>query len=174
MIIVSKLKLAFMHVPKTGGSSITAALMPYLGQPNGPTSGNGWQIPHHMQGYDMHSAFFHYKWEKPDDEWRTFAVVREPFDRMHSYYTNNKKPGQSFVEWLKESAESNVLRHRMSQFNLIQKDGQVGVDVVIPFENLSEGLATLGIQLPEKRINVGNRTREQMLAAYERSRKLLT
>lgn len=166
MIIVPKLKLAFMHVPKTGGSSITAALLPYLPNHSDVEVGVvGWQCKFHKEY--MHTPFNQLRWYKPDDEWRTFAVVRDPFDRMHSYYVDTgEKTGMTFLEWLKKAPGNN--RFQVApQYSLISRDGQVAMDVVIPYENLTEGLATLGIQLPEKRELDYGRTREQMLAAYE-------
>ena len=164
MIIVPKLKLAFMHVPKTGGSSITAALMPYLPDMGVEVGAVGWQCRFHKEY--MHTPFARLRWYKPDDEWKTFAVVREPFDRMHSYYCNRGDDNLSFVEWLQMAHDDDRFQV-LSQYAMLRKDGQVGVDVVIPYENLSEGLATLGLQLPEKRELDYGRTRGQMLAAYE-------
>tara|TARA_Y100000310_G_C20418275_1_gene685402 strand:+ start:635 stop:823 length:189 start_codon:yes stop_codon:yes gene_type:complete len=43
-------KFIYIHVPKTGGSSVTSALAPYLIDPKpvDKTERKGWQIKHHV------------------------------------------------------------------------------------------------------------------------------
>lgn len=50
MLISTKHRFVFIHVPKTGGSSITAALAPYLDDPKpvDESQKKGWQIKHHV------------------------------------------------------------------------------------------------------------------------------
>jgi len=163
MILVPQLKLAFMHVPKTGGSSITAALMEHLPDLGGEVGSLGWQCKFH-RGY-MHTPYSQLKWWNKPDGWRTFAVVREPFDRMHSYYVASGC-ATGFTEWLKLAPEDQRYQV-MPQAAYLSKDSEVAMDVIVRYENLSEGLAELDIQLPEKRQLDNHRTREQMLAAYE-------
>ena len=59
MIISDSHKFVFHHVPKTGGSSITAALAPYCRNYEGviPEETHGWQFEFHQPYYPISVCF---------------------------------------------------------------------------------------------------------------------
>jgi len=79
MIVSKKHKFAFVHIPKTGGTSITLMLKPYLG--SGPTHGRGWQKAYHK--YELHSPLMPFNHM---GNYFKFAFVRNPWDWLVSLY----------------------------------------------------------------------------------------
>lgn len=90
MIISHKHKFVFVHVPKTGGTSISAAFRPWLGRRD------YYEIldaPKHFTARELRRAFF-----GSDLEWGSylsFAVMRNPWERIHSDYC--------FSKWMAEA-----------------------------------------------------------------------
>jgi hypothetical protein len=79
----------FVHVPKTGGQTLTVALLPYAADPKirNPT-------PRLPAGLSHHATLQHYKREFGTAFVRDafkFAVVRNPWDRAISFYFFNPK-----------------------------------------------------------------------------------
>lgn len=101
MIVSHKLRLLFAHVPKTGGSSITAALRPFLDAPADPlpVDTKGWQNQWHAFG-GQHT---NYESVRRDVEplleagYRMTTSVRSPFDRLASMWAIKTKPGMTLA-----------------------------------------------------------------------------
>lgn len=164
MILVPSLKLAFIHVPKTGGSTVTAALRPHLPPSDPPKGRKGWHMRFHRG--NMHERICDIRWEKPDG-WLSFAAVREPFSRMFSYYAS-EGTDLGFVEWLQaEKRARSYASQRFSQFNVLRDGDRVGVDVVVRFETMGADLAALGISMDGIWENRGEYAPAEMLKAYE-------
>lgn len=92
MIICPKQKLGFVHVFKTGGSSITRLLAPYTvaeyRQDAPILSGPGWQVGWHFGGA-QHSTFRDNLEQLNglfDDDWRFVVVSRNPLTWLASVF----------------------------------------------------------------------------------------
>jgi len=97
MLVSRKHRFVFIHIPKTGGSSVTAALAPYLDDPKpvNPRDEKGWQIKHHVGA--MHAI------PKAKDIPKGFmpaAVIRNPYDRMASIWWSFGRPVYGFEEFV--------------------------------------------------------------------------
>lgn len=81
MIICHKFKFVFVHIPKTGGTSISNALRPLLGRRD------DYEIlraPKHFTAAQIRQRYF-----TSDLEWSSylsFAFMRNPWDRIYSDY----------------------------------------------------------------------------------------
>lgn len=90
MLISREFKFCYPHAPKTGGSSITKALLPFIDLPRNnyslesiltaaSLSQHGWQTRAHAKGR-MHSVLK----DNPPAGWVVVAVVRNVWDRATS------------------------------------------------------------------------------------------
>lgn len=99
MLISDSHKFVFVHVPKCGGDSVTAALRPYAVEQSGE----------HSTGDTKHSTARRirreYFAENPNRHWQgftSFAVVRNPWEQVHSDYwfcRNSSVPGHELGSW---------------------------------------------------------------------------
>lgn len=102
MIVCRKLKLLFAHVPKTGGSAVMAALLPYIyKRPVKRIGEHGWQPPLHEIG-NMHSPWKDIKSQATkflDQGFRLAATHRSPYERVASLYhkLGLSRPIEEFV-----------------------------------------------------------------------------
>ena len=161
-------KIVFIHIPKTGGTSIDVFF-------NGS-----------MQGHSCLKDYEYYLPKKQFDQYFKFATVRNPFDLLVSSYTMVIKRIQqkhlhtlkqfghnvfSFEEYLKNKIQnytvgtepfiSTNFSHSMFNSNQIywikDSQGKINIDYVMKFENLQEDFNVvcdkIGIpqqQLPHK------------------------
>ena len=153
MIISDSYKFVFHHVPKTGGSSITAALAPYCRNYEGvvPTEEtHGWQPVFH-QPYYMHHPVSAYESGSIPEGYYSFAFVRNPFEAVVSAWDPNKfKYFDAFVEHEIFTGKEFVARY--SQFAyLTDEAGNLLVDFVGKYENLAQDfyniVGTIGVPL---------------------------
>lgn len=98
MLVSTKHNFVWLHPPKTGGSSLTIALAPYLDDPVGPDlSVPSWQGRHHVGA--MHDQYQSQFPGKP-----VVMFVRNPWSRVwslcHSVANRNKLPLARFVQSL--------------------------------------------------------------------------
>lgn len=132
-MLYPELKAAFAHVPKTAGSSIRKALEPWAGEENHPP----------------HISAEEFALECPEG-WFSFGVVRNPFDRMVSYYHYGMRkqlphPNWSFPEFIEWVVNGDPLGPEYGQgwneaqrtqcFNLVH-EGRLVVDNVLQYETL--------------------------------------
>jgi len=123
MIVSHEHKFAFIHVPKTGGSSITAVLAP-LANPNADlTEKRGWQPRLHNIGW-LHDTYEQSrKWIDAHPDYLTIAFLRNPFDRLASFYAYLGQPGETLTEFavrMKHNPESvRWLRPGLAAISLI-------------------------------------------------------
>jgi len=75
--ILDRYRLIFVHVPKTGGTSIGAALKQY-----GPSTHRYPQLIRHAKAHELRSAIGPQKW----NQYTSLAVVRNPWDWAVSCY----------------------------------------------------------------------------------------
>lgn len=94
MILCDKYRFAFVHIPKTGGCSITAMFVEFLKPPPYKFEGRGWQFRYHTGG--MHSRGC-----KPPDTHFCFTVARNTWSRVAEAY-NSKfgKKSRSIGEFI--------------------------------------------------------------------------
>ena len=97
MLLSDSHKFAFYHYPKTGGTSITAALAPYLRYPQKVpvVDRSGWQGRHHIDGI-QHVPL---KWVTvtPPADYLTAVFIRNPFDVVVSAWNIDQIPFDKFV-----------------------------------------------------------------------------
>ena len=138
MAVSHKDKLIFIHITKTGGTSIVRAL---------------------GMGYTLHRPWKTYEVECPDI-WKTyhkFACVRNPYDRLVSAYfymlqLKKKEPRRETPEYVKKYDFNEFIKFiyeekRVDLSNVFwpqhswilnHETGEIMVDNVIRFENLVE------------------------------------
>ena len=139
MLISDSHKFVFHHVPKTGGSSITAALAPYCRNYEGviPEETHGWQFAFH-QPYYMHHPIRRYEAGDIPEDYYSFAFVRNPFDAVVSAYNPTKY--KHFDEYVEVEIFSGIeFVARYTQFAYLSDDaGNILVDCIGRYEKLSE------------------------------------
>ena len=116
MVINDQYKFIFVHVYRTGGSSIDRA---YDGHIN--------KIPTHTKLEDIPN------WE----DYFSFGFVRNPWDRMvssHMYNLTTKKTSGTFEDEIKDLVP---LQKEYAQFNMVKNCSFIG-----RFEHLQEDLET--------------------------------
>ena len=142
-------RFVFLHIPRTGGTSINKTLRPLC---ETPTDGN-----HPNPAYRTHASLSDYKSyldEKFDSYWK-FTIVRNPWDRMVSLYfwglqirnisasdPDHWKRYGDFNEWLKKRLVNLVRQQGVTRWgncvNNMMIDGKMSLDFVGRFENLKE------------------------------------
>ena len=177
MPIYPDLNLIFVHVPKTAGSAIVAALADHaLPRP----SGNWRRLTSHLPFAEPMDKLWlrrhlSARWMKVKlgaqvwDRFRSFAVVRDPYDRaVSSYEFARQRPKlrrhkaamrRSFTEFLRAEPDD-----RMQQAPLLtDRHGALMVQKVLRHETLAADLAAmcqawdLVITLPAQPVNATTR-----------------
>ena len=138
-MIIQEPKTIFIHIPKNAGTAIESVFKPYTRLNN--------QIDRHASIHDIKHKFpsIYKKYNK-------FTVIRNPYERMISFYfylkSYNKlfraKFEDSFIEWLKKPENSEIPFNsdwikKLGYF----KNQHEWVDdtvTIIKFENLNEEL----------------------------------
>ena len=97
MLLSDSHKFAFYHYPKTGGSSITAALAPYLRYPKEvpPIERGGWQGRHHIDGLQHEPIKL--VTVKPPTDYLKAVFIRNPFEIIVSAWNIDEMPFDKFV-----------------------------------------------------------------------------
>lgn len=168
MLISDSHKFVFHHVPKTGGSSITAALARYCRNYEGEVPSDDtpmWQLAFH-QPYYMHHAVKDLE-DRPRGYY-SFAFVRNPFDAVASAWVPTEfKYFDEFVEHEIFTGKEYVAR--WTQFGyLTDHDGNLLVDFVGRFENLAEDFykVVTAIEVPLMMLPKRNTTQDKAHEGY--------
>ena len=173
MIYSEEKKFVFIHIPKTAGTSITAAIAPFslYKHEKMKTTGKGFQVPYHVPirlVSKIHSGIRdkHLIRGRINFTYFKFSVVRNPWDRMRSLWhiygqykpKRLKKPEIPFKEFifsLHKIKNDNVHRkiNLPCSWWLTEKDGEsLRVDFVAKFENIEEDwkyiCKRIGIDVP--------------------------
>lgn len=96
MLISDAHKFAFIHVPKTGGDSVTAALKSYAECDGSIGRVKHWTARHLKQ------LFFREEVGRVWSQYHTFGMIRNPWQQVHSDYwfcRNSPIPGVELGSW---------------------------------------------------------------------------
>lgn len=141
MIISDSKKFAFIHVPKTGGSTISFALHRYSRNYKGPIENTkwGWQIPLHIG--PMHDPFSSAKKSIPKDYY-TFAFVRNPFAVLVSGFKRKRMPDfnggsmyQNFEHFVEKALDKDVgyIFSRFTQYEYLSYNGKTSDKILLNY-----------------------------------------
>ena len=152
VIISHKYKFIFIHIPKTGGSSINSTLSKICGKDDVIRRDD-----------TRHNTAIQIKAEVGDAAWNSyfkFAFVRNPWEAVLSeyfYILKRAKPKKykeyekytDFNQYLTSSKGKLILFHSMLDY-IVDKSGKIAIDFVGRFENLEEDfkqvLQKIGLQ----------------------------
>lgn len=152
MPIIDKHKLIYLHVPKTGGSSIIKALGIWENKEAlhefSPREVHGiWYTPQHYTGLMLKYGF-----PKKFEQYKKFITVRNPYTRAVSCYMDKmrhycpykfiieKLDKEHFFQFMKKNTSTISFDHFLPQVRYI---GPFVTDHVIRFENLNQGFQEL-------------------------------
>ncbi len=193
MLISTRHRFIFFHVPKAAGSSITRAFQRYSDYPFARLYHYAFDIlgerpslhlfPRHISPAELRDRLGQAKF----DPYFKFAFVRTPFDWHVSQFHFHKQKKDAFfhatfkemdfsdyVEWAVENTE--VARSRQKRF-LSDEDGELLVDFVGKVELLDQDVQELShrlglnVEIPSK--NPSERKRDYREYYDERSRRLI-
>ncbi len=180
MLLSSKEKLIFIHIPKTAGTSIKLALKPYeTKKPSDFTQDQrllqfinerpdrlkeqGMVFPNHMGIWDINKRM-----TLDLNQYTTFTIIRNPWarflslykhyqrDPMHPYYKQaNEYDLNGFAKFLINKQSSSPHVDSLPQINyLIDNSGQVKMNYLLKFEMLEQALDVLCKELGLKPIKL--------------------
>ena len=157
-MISFKKQFLFVHIPKTAGNSIQSILRDYsedeivaLRSEQDGIERFGLRNPNYK--IKKHSTLAEYRGALGEERFRSlykFACVRNPWDRMVSYYFT---PTQNVAEWDRKEFRK-VISKALSVADYLRldkgkEDPFCNVDYIMRFENLADDFrvicATLGI-----------------------------
>jgi hypothetical protein len=182
-------KFCFIHISKTGGTSIEVAYTPHIrfgdvvlaALPDGidrwygkSMSAGKHSSAHHISRLAGKSVF---------EEMLSIAVVRDPLERMVSYYRwiHSYDHRGERERGLKETADFSEFTEKVSTFMLHQtrmvcdhKSGEKLVKFLIPFPKISEGwnqvAAVLKIDSPLPHVNASQKKIKADVSSEARQR----
>lgn len=157
MPILENQKIAFIHIPKTAGTSMEKALGVYNKREAffGPTFTD--------RGYKQHWTYSELMNVYDLNEYFTFSFVRHPFDRIVSEYFYLKDMGDSFVvdktfkqfalgaPYERDLGRIHIWQHTRPQVDFIQYEGRLAIDYLGKFETLEQDWKNLQrfVNLPD-------------------------
>ena len=152
-MIIREKKIIFIHIPKTGGTSIEDVITSHIRKKKNPSNlygvRNGKALQH-LTALEIKNRIDNY------DNFLKFVVVRNPYDRLISEYYwcqvkgVGKRSGQSFDNFLKYT--SNIVKsgkfdkniytdHFIPQYKFVyDENSNKIVDKIFYFENFEEVL----------------------------------
>ena len=173
MLVSDSHKFVFHHVPKTAGSSITAALAPYCNLWKGilPEDTNyGWQVQFHHVGLHLPVREVIDSVKDFPREHFSFAFVRNPFEVVVSAWDSEKyKDFDTYVEH--EIFTGLQICARRTQFEyLTAEDGTLLVDFIGRYENLIGDFYKVieAIQVPLMLFPKRNKNKERKSQDYKK------
>jgi hypothetical protein len=149
MLISISHRFVFVATLKTASTAIETKLRPHA-----EITINQSQFGKHLTISEIADRFARLFEEASLSEFFVFAVMRDPVDFILSMYNSHCHPdfatdpdlftgNRSFSEFLEEWMASNAEQVRPQHERLLRKNGQIGVDYVISYENLRQGLETV-------------------------------
>ena len=167
MLISYSRRFAFIHVPKTAGSSVYRALAPYGDVADGYWA-NRWlarigihvnhYAPHRLKKFRPHTTAETLRRNLPPEVFESlfkFAFVRDPWSLLVSYYHFIRDSGRHHRRMLAITLGSfedfvayETRRRRVSQTALLAgRDGRILVDFVGRYESLDSDFAFICRQI---------------------------
>lgn len=165
MIISRKHKFVFVHIPKTGGTTVTLLLQPHL-KP-GPRNGKAWQVHYHK--HKMHSSI---KPFRGSEDYFKFAFVRNPWSWLVSQYTSGVigkryNHGGKKLSWpIFLGAISRQLIHVEPQIKWLKLNNKIAVDYVARFENFTDEIKFIFNRLKLKYNKIPHRLKQRNAKHY--------
>jgi hypothetical protein len=152
-MLMRKHNTVFVHIPKTGGSSIGLALNPHrdlraivVRRTN--KSLQSLRLPYRLKGIDTisHGTAQDYASVLGDDfsQYFSFSVVRNPFDWIVSFYHFQLKRGKTEMSF-REFVEKPVAKPQTDY--IFDSDDKIMVSFVARFEKLAEDFATVSAKI---------------------------
>jgi hypothetical protein len=166
MIVSHRYKFIFVHLGRTAGRSLTAALAPYCGEDDIVTpAGHG--TGRNQAGYERHFTAQEIRariGREQFEDYFKFTIERNPWEKIVSRYwayagVQNKPLYKRIPEWLtgrplsfREWFELRILQARFLTFghyrfprhyDCYMEDGEPLVDFIGRYENLDEHLAVI-------------------------------
>jgi len=158
MPIYPQHKLTYIHIPKTAGGSIEKLLEPYKAQGSKTTLNRILRLLPIKRNIDRayipgHATALKHRAWMGEDLWKTFtsfAVVRNPYDRLISEYEYVRQTPRhhrhKHVNTL--TFEGYLAERSVTQMPFItNRSGSIMVEHVLRFEELHDGLDALFTQL---------------------------
>jgi hypothetical protein len=134
MIISNEHKFVFIHIPKTGGTSMTMMLAPHLkGKSSLSQAGRGWQNKFHQNGLHGGIKENHYNSFK---DFYKFVIIRNPYDRFGSMWRSGMGGSAKFS--FDKFVKTFSIRAYRPQHDHIYENGKLLVDHMIRYENYKE------------------------------------
>ena len=128
MIYSDSHKFMFYHIPKTAGTSMCNIFKQY--------GASDHVNEFHWTRVKSHTAVEH-TWDKyKGNEYFSFAIVRNPYDRMFSLYKMLKRIGRinkTFEQFIKD-----IDTTEPSQYKLLNLNGTIPLSFIGKFENIEE------------------------------------
>jgi hypothetical protein len=180
MIISNSHNFVFIATTKTGSTTIEKYLWSYKSKH---------KITHFDDSYNKHCPLkIIYEKFPFIDNYFKFAVVRNPFDWVVSWYfyrksvsNNNNTKDISFKEWLvdKNSSAYNIegIGLTLSQYDIISCDANIKIDFIGKYENLQEDFDIIcdKIGIPRQELPRENRSNHKHYTEYydDETRKIV-
>lgn len=176
MLISTRYRFVFLHIPKNGGSALTEVMAPYLDNPVLPrVRQHGWQRRHHCG--EMHSTYLEMKQQIPDS-FSVCAVWRDVLDRFVSIWKSSmyrEMPVEALLKRIRKRGLSTLQRLTWPQSRFV--DGCPGV-LLWDFDRLQEEVSRFcsDVGLPDLTLNIRNsskRTSEDREEVLEHREEIL-
>ena|SRR5690606_17879841 len=154
----------FIHIPKTAGTSIRSVLSPYSGK-SGVFNFIGRRLEQYpafcfktglsaRRTYDSHTTYERFERlfpQKERDKLFKFCIVRNPYDRMYSYYLHVLSiPGHRSYDLIKSFNSFDGMLQNLDKINeptqksyIINSKGEISVDFIGKFENLHDDFSSV-------------------------------
>ena len=137
-------KFIFIHINKTAGTSIEQALNSYGEKRIVPKNNTDFKMSRQSQHFN-YKEYREFLGADYDDYFK-FTVIRNPFDRIVSYYfgRNAITNGLNFSEWIVDRYKN----RNFQDFERMYSDykhwiGEEKMDLILRFENLSSDFEIL-------------------------------